>query len=142
VGKIRPLTSGDVDRWYERLRVDPLAWVIEADGKAVGHCRLHSLDHENRAARYAIGIFNREYWGRGLGTQTTRLVLAHAFTDMKLHRVDLRVLSYNARAIACFTKCGFVEEGRERDSVLVAGKWHTDVRMSILAREYRSGLPT
>ena len=31
-----------------------------------------------------------------------------------LHRVGLRVLAYNDRAIRCYKKCGFREEGRER----------------------------
>lgn len=135
---ISPLTPEEVERWYEILLSDPLSWIIEANGKCVGHCRLHSLDTDNRAARYAIGIFNRDYWGKGYGTEATRLVLKYAFEELKLHRVDLRVLSYNERAIAAFGKCGFVEEGHERDSALVAGEWHTDVRMSILEHEYRT----
>lgn len=133
-----PLTPEEVGRWYERLHSDPLSWAIEADARCIGHCRLHSLDKDNRSARYAIGIFYRDYWGKGYGTEATRLVLRHAFEQLKIHRVDLRVLSYNERAIAAFRKCGFVEEGRERDSVLVAGEWHTDVRMSILEHEYRA----
>lgn len=133
-----PLTLEGVTRWYERLERDPLAWVIEVDGKAVGHCRLNSFDEDNRSARYAIGIFDPTRWGKGFGTEATRLVLRHAFEDLQLHRVDLRVLSYNRRAIASFKKCGFVEEGRERDSAPVAGEWHTDVRMSILEHDYAS----
>lgn len=55
---------------------------------------------------------------------------------MKLHRVDLRVLSYNRRAIACYRRCGFVEEGVERESAYVSGAWYDDLMMSVLEHEY------
>lgn len=58
--------------------------------------------------------------------------------QLGLHRVDLRVLAYNHRAIACYEKCGFVREGVEREGALVAGEWHGDVMMSILEAEYRA----
>lgn len=98
----------------------------------------HSVDQGNRSARYAIGIFDPVYWNRGLGTEATRLVLWFAFEELKLHRVDLRVLAFNKRAIACYEKCGFVREGLMRESVLIGGEWQSDVLMSVLEHEYRS----
>jgi RimJ/RimL family protein N-acetyltransferase len=71
--------------------------------------------------------------GKGLGTEATRLVLRHAFNDLGLHRVGLRVLAYNHRAIRSYEKCGFVIEGREREAALVDGAWHDDVLMGALA---------
>jgi len=53
-----------------------------------------------------------------------------------LHRVDLRVLEYNKRAIACYQKCGFVMEGIEREGALIEDRWESDWIMSILDREY------
>jgi len=53
--------------------------------------------------------------GQGLGTEVTRVVLDFAFGPLALHRVGLRVLAYNRRAIGCYEKCGFQEEGRERE---------------------------
>jgi RimJ/RimL family protein N-acetyltransferase len=125
------------ENWFAELATDPNRWVIEAEGTCVGQARLHSLDQHNRRARFAIGLFAPELLGRGLGTEATRLVLRHAFETLRLHRVDLRVLQSNGRAIRCYEKCGFVREGLERDSVLVDGAWDSDVIMSILEDEYR-----
>jgi RimJ/RimL family protein N-acetyltransferase len=44
----------------------------------------------------------------------------------------VRVLTSNARAIACHRKCGFVEEGREREAVSVEGGWQDDLVMGLL----------
>lgn len=131
------LTMPEVVRWLARVGQEPPWWIIENEGYCVGEARLHSLDSENRRARYAIGIFSQAYWNRGLGTEATRLVLQYAFDMLRLHRVDLRVLAFNHRAIACYRKCGFVTEGIEREGAFINGQWQSDVMMSILEQEYR-----
>ena len=76
---IRPLTLEEVEAWHAEFCANPLSWVIEVDGRCIGNVLLHSLDEENRRARYAIGIFNRDYRDKGIGTEATRLVLRYAF---------------------------------------------------------------
>jgi len=132
-----PLTLDEVKSWYAQMCSEPLHWIIEVDQRCIGTARLHQLDPENRRARYAIGIFDPAMWGKGLGTEATRLVLGYAFDVLRLHRVDLRVLAFNQRAIACYEKCGFVQEGIEREGVFIGGEWQSDVLMSILEQEYR-----
>lgn len=68
------------------------------------------MNHQDKRARYAVGIYNPELLGKGLGTEVTMAVLRYAFEVLGLHRVDLRVLEYNKRAIACYQKCGFVHD--------------------------------
>jgi RimJ/RimL family protein N-acetyltransferase len=135
---LAPFTADDAERWYQAHLNEPYAWVAEFEGRCVGGARLHSLNAADRRARFAIDIFDPAVRNQGLGTEITRLVLRYAFEALALHRVDLRVLTYNHRAIACYEKCGFVREGVERESALVAGEWHSDAIMSILEHEYRA----
>ena len=139
--RARPMTAEGGVAFYRQLAADPLGWAIEHEGRCVGSARLHSLSREDRRARYAIGIFDRRYWNRGLGTEATRLVLRHAFDSLGLHRVDLRVLADNERAIRCYLRCGFAREGLERESALVGGAWRSDAMMSVLEDEYRRLAP-
>ncbi len=76
--------------------------------------------------------------GKGIGTQAIHLLLQHAFGELKLHRIGIRVLAYNTRAIRAYEKCGFVREGRERETAFVNGAWHDDIMMGLLATEYRT----
>ncbi|MNW10242.1 Spermidine N(1)-acetyltransferase [compost metagenome] len=62
--------------------------------------------------------------------------MAHAFGELGLHRVSLRVLAFNERAIASYRKSGFSIEGREREAALIDGAWHDDIMMGILAHEF------
>ena len=135
---LAPLTLEEVERWYIDTEEALYAWMLEFQGRCIGRARLHSLDEVNRRARYAIGICDPAAWGIGLGTEATRLVLAFAFDTLHLHRVDLRVLEFNHRAIACYLKRGFVQEGVEREGAWIGGEWQTDVMMSILENEYRA----
>lgn len=136
-----PFTDEDAERWYQSQLREPYAWVAEVDGRCIGGARLHSVNTTDRRARFAAGIFDAAMQGQGTGTEMTRLVLRFVFEALGLHRVELRVLDYNERAIAVYEKCGFVREGVERESALVAGEWQSDVVMSILEQEYRALAP-
>jgi [ribosomal protein S5]-alanine N-acetyltransferase len=135
-----PMTDGQAQEWYVEglAHHDEPWWLIEVDGQLVGHTFLHSPAVEDRRARFAIGLLSPEVQGRGIGRAATLLVLRHAFTTMGLHRVDLRVLEFNTGAIACYRSCGFVEEGRERESCLLEGQWHDDVLMGVLEHEFHA----
>ncbi|MGG3806012.1 GNAT family N-acetyltransferase [Metabacillus fastidiosus] len=133
--RIGSKTLEKAQKFIQSIRGNELEWCVEYEGKMIGQARLTVNDGDNRA-RYAIGIFDPSVWGKGLGTEITQLVLHYAFEELNLHRVDLRVLEYNKRAIKCYEKCGFVKEGVEREGALIEGKYETDVFMSILDREY------
>lgn len=124
------------NRWLEWLRGHPFSKAILSDGDPVGHVRLHNLETSDQRASLAIGLFAKAHLGRGIGRAAVRLTLDHAFGKMGLHRVDLRVLSYNTRAIRCYASCGFVHEGIEREAAYVDGEWHDDWIMGILAHEH------
>ncbi|MCD1260238.1 GNAT family N-acetyltransferase [Paenibacillus athensensis] len=134
---MKPRTLEMAQSYIERIRGNKLNWCVEYEGRSIGEARL-TVNEEDRRARYAVGIFDASCWNQGLGTEITRLVLAYAFEELRLHRVDLRVLEYNTRAIRCYEKCGFVIEGREREGALIEGRFETDVIMSILEQEYRA----
>jgi ribosomal-protein-alanine N-acetyltransferase len=126
-----PLTAAEVDRWYDGLVAEPYSWIVEFEGHCIGVARLHQVDRATRSARYAVGLFRSEHRGRGLGQEVTSLVLDHAFGPLGLARVELRVLDFNDRAIACYRRCGFVEVARE--AVQLCDTHAADVVMEIRA---------
>ncbi len=132
------MTGDHAERWFEKTVNHPNAWVIEEDGKLAGEIRLDNLNEHDRRARLVIGLFNERHLGRGIGRQAIDLVLQQAFGPLGLHRVDLRVLSFNIRAIRCYEACGFRLEGIERESALVGGEWHDDWIMAILEQDFRA----
>ncbi len=134
----RALTPEAAEAWVEAQMAAPLAWIIEVDGRLLGAVRLHSLNHADHNGQLAVGILDPDKLDQGLGTEAMRLLLAHAFGALALHRLSLRVLAFNARAIASYHKLGFVQEGRARQAALIAGVWHDDLIMGLLATEFVS----
>jgi RimJ/RimL family protein N-acetyltransferase len=132
------MTRDRAERWLKDNQNHPNAWIIEEDGKLVGGVGLNNLNEADRRARLAIGLFNERHLGRGMGRKAIDLVLQQAFGPLGLHRVDLRVLSFNIRAIRCYEACGFRLEGIERESALVGGEWHDDWIMAILEQDFRA----
>jgi len=134
----REMTEGEAKTWFEHLteKATNTFWMIQTEDELAGVTFLHSLDAQSRKARFAIGLFAPGLIGQGLGSEATQLVLDHAFNDLELHRIDLRVLAFNKQAIASYQKCGFQIEGRERDSCWLDGHWHDDLIMAILKPDY------
>lgn len=65
-----------------------------------------------------------------------KLILDFGFLEMNLHRIYLRVFSFNSRAIKLYEKLGFQQEGKSRESIFRNGKWHDIIHMSIMQNEY------
>lgn len=139
-GTLSDMTREQASNWYRRLADHPCGWVIEVDGAFAGEARLDNINRQDQRARMAIGLFSDRSLGRGIGRAAVRLVLDQAFGEMGLHRVDLRVLSFNERAIRCYRACGFRHEGTERESAYVDGLRHDDWIMGILRPEYEASL--
>jgi [ribosomal protein S5]-alanine N-acetyltransferase len=131
------LTEAAAQRWLDGLIAHPDAWAIDYEGRLIGEARLDALDRHDARAQLAIALYDPAKLGIGLGREAIRLVARHAFERLRLHRIGLRVVAYNLRAIRCYLACGFIVEGREREAALVAGERHDDVIMGLLAREFR-----
>ena len=125
--------------WYSTRgeqddRLD-LAIVDRETGDCVGEAVLNEWEPENASCNFRILIGPRGR-DRGLGTEATRLVLAHAFETIGLHRVSLEVYAFNPRAQRAYEKVGFVTEGVRRDALRFDGEWVDSVLMSVLAPEW------
>jgi len=56
--------------------------------------------------------------------------------ELGLHRIELEVLAFNARAIRCYLACGFRSEGIRREAELYPHGWQDLIVMGLLRTEY------
>lgn len=137
-----PLSEAQEERWFESLpeRSADHIFGIEANTdegwRLIGNCGLHRIDWKNRNATFGIVIGEKEFWGRGFGTEATRTLLRFAFHELNLHRVSLDVYDFNARAIRSYEKAGFRLEGTKREALFRDGRYHDVHLMSILSHEF------
>lgn len=130
-------------RWYATRadhadRLD-LSIIDRASGRWAGEVVLNNLDTVNRSCGFRIMLGSAEFRDRGLGTEASRLALAHAFEVVGVHRVELQVYAFNARAKHVYDKLGFRYEGTRRQVLRWHGQWIDSHVMAILASEWRAG---
>ncbi len=99
----------------------------------IGSVNLHAFDREDRRATLGIMIGDKSCWSRGFGTDAILTMLRYGFEELNLNRVDLTCDERNARGIACYRKCGFVEEGRLRQHRFAKGRYWDTVVMATFA---------
>lgn len=102
----------------------------------IGQLDLLKIDWPNRNALIGITIGTKDNLGKGYGTESIQLLQDFAFNKLNLHKLELEVREFNYRAIACYKKCGFIEEGRIRESFFVDGKYTDTILMGVLKREW------
>jgi RimJ/RimL family protein N-acetyltransferase len=136
-----PMRPEEIERFFSARVVGPdaLAMAVHerSTGRLIGTCAFSQLDGDNGSALYHITIGESDAWGRGYGTEATRLMVDHAFGQLGLHRIALFVFEFNERAIRAYKRCGFVVEGRSRESIWRDGRWWDELAMSILESDWR-----
>jgi len=126
---MRPFPLEYEEAWYQR--------VIQSDRdltftiydrqtlRPIGNAGLHQIDYQSRTADFGMAIGEKDFWGRGYGTESTGLVLDYGFGTLGLHNILLQVFSGNSAAIRAYEKAGFRRIGERREARRVNGEiWH------------------
>ena len=145
-GTQRTASLEELQHWYATRaghtdRLD-LSIIDRASGRWAGEVVLNDLDEANRSCGFRILLGSAEFRGRGLGTEASRLTLAHAFEVVGVHRVELQVYAFNPRARHVYDKLGFRYEGTRRQALCWDGHWIDSHVMAMLASEWQAGRDT
>jgi RimJ/RimL family protein N-acetyltransferase len=142
LGRRTPMSRTTEREWllgqYKDDRNLALAIVLKDGDRHVGNTGLHAIAPVDRSAEFGLMIGEKDVWGEGYGPEAGRLILDHGFRQLGLHRICLRVFSFNERAQRVYAKLGFVREGALRESYFRAGAFHDTLVMSILQEEWRT----
>lgn len=139
--QLRPMTWEAEEAWYAAAAIgsDVQFQIYErATMRPIGTSGLHDINHQHATATCGILIGEKDCWGKGYGTETARLLLDYGFTALGLHNIMLQVYAYNERGIRAYTRAGYKEVGRRRQSLRRAGQAHDIILMDCLATEFES----
>jgi RimJ/RimL family protein N-acetyltransferase len=141
----RPLTPEAIEAEYERYSKsgpERASFVIyeRSTWRPIGGIGLRDINYARRTAELGMGIGEPACWGKGYGTEATRLVLDYAFSVLGLHNVVLRVFSYNQRAIRAYRRAGFKEIGHRRQSHRIGARLFDELLMDCLATEFEGSV--
>ena len=139
---VRIVSEKQLKVWLEKrdedgFKPDSYSFSVRtlAEDKLIGFFGLW-LNLAHNEAWIGIGIGNREFWGKGYGTDMMKLAVQYAFIELNVHRVSLGLMDYNPRALRSYEKAGFRLEGRTRGDVQREGMRHDSLWMGILREEW------
>lgn len=136
-----PNYDEDMHTYYERAIKSRENLILAICDKAtdlhIGNVSLQSIDPINRSAEFAIVIGDKNYWGKGVGTEVMRLIVSHGFHELNLNRIELGTFDDNIGMQKLATKSGFKEEGRSRQAVWKEGRWKDILHFGLLRDEWK-----
>jgi RimJ/RimL family protein N-acetyltransferase len=104
------------------------------DNKKIGSVYLQNIDKDKKEAEYGVLIGEKEYTGKGLGTESANLIIQYGFEQLGLEKIYLRVLKENLPARRAYEKVGFRNEDR-KETILIDTNETDVVFMSITRNE-------
>lgn len=110
--------------------------ILDSGGKIVGESVINEIDWDRRCGNFRIGLFHQTERGKGIGTWATEVTCDFAFAELKLHRLELDVYSFNPRAEKAYLRAGFKREGVLRDAVMDGDQYADDILMAMLESEW------
>jgi [ribosomal protein S5]-alanine N-acetyltransferase len=119
-------------RRIDRIGVDVWRWAIESDGRMVGMIALADVVRDPLQLGNVGYFVSREYNGRGLATRAVADVVAFAFGEAGLHRLEAGTLPENNASQRVLEKNGFVRFGLARKLLQIDGEWRDHVLFELV----------
>lgn len=104
----------------------------------LGNIALENIHSVNQSAEFAVVIGEKKAWGKGIGTEAARLIVAHGFNDLNLHRIWMGTLADNIGMQRIALALGFQEEGRSREEEYKDGRFNDVIRYGLLRHEFEA----
>jgi RimJ/RimL family protein N-acetyltransferase len=134
----RDFVAGAVRAWSESpQRRFPQVARLGRDVVGMGELHIRSAVQRQGEISY---IVHPRVWGRGIGTEIGRQLLAHGFGELGLHRIHATCDPRNLGSARVLAKLGMRLEGRLRHTALIRDGWRDSLVHSVLEDEWRSAV--
>jgi ribosomal-protein-alanine N-acetyltransferase len=117
-----------------------LPFVVTYDGELVGQLTIGSVQYGSlRGASIGYWV-GEEFAGRGIIPTAVALATDHAFTTLRLHRVEISMRPENTPSRRVTEKLGFRFEGERPKFLHIDGQWRDHLVYVLLADEVPGGV--
>ena len=134
----KPFHSNEKDRFIDFCQVLTLPNLKKGESmvfnitntindKPVGYVSIKGVNRVEGRAEVGIAIMDREYRGKGYGTEALRQAVDYAFNRLGLTLLGLTVFPSNQIAIKAYQKVGFQKTELLKNSWLLPSGEHADM---------------
>ena len=116
---------------------DLFQWGVERelDNELIGTALLAGVDFVHGRAELRL-LLKSKHWGQGYGREAATVLLAHAFGELGLRRLEAETPPANATSLKALEALGFKREGYLRQRWLVRGETQDSVMLGLLAADF------
>jgi len=114
-------------------------WGIEhgTPARVIGTCTLLNVSTAGQRAEIGFALAHA-FWGQGLAHDAVATVMAFAFTELDVHRLEADADPRNERSLHLLERLGFRREGILRERYLVSGERQDALMLGLLRREWEA----
>ena len=109
---------------------------LNENNRLIGLVGLKDINYINQNAEFYIIIGDRSAWGKGYGTEATKLMIRYGFLELNLNRIQTQSMEDNIGGWSADEKAGFKYEATLREVILRFGKYNNVRVYSLLKSEY------
>jgi RimJ/RimL family protein N-acetyltransferase len=134
-----PQTEKQEEEWVGKIGSNnsDIVLVIETkDGKPIGLMGMHKINWVYRTTTTGAIIGEKDYWGKGYGTDAKMQVLNYCFNTLNIHKVCSSVIAYNERSLKYSLHCGYKIEGCRRKQIFKNGEYWDEIDLGIFKEEW------
>jgi RimJ/RimL family protein N-acetyltransferase len=113
-----------------------LGAALRADDRLIGSTGIETIDFDNRSGQFGIAIGDKAEWGKGFGTEVTRLMTGYGFERLNLNRLWLHVYDTNPGAARVYERVGYRREGVLRQARWQSTRYVDTIVMGMLREEW------
>lgn len=143
-----PVTQKMEELWYESALNDQsgtrVIFAIEEleNNILIGFIHLSQIDWISRRSDFGIVIGEKDFWGKGMATDSMKIIFKYAFECLNLRKICLEVVAFNNNAIRLYQKFGFEKEGRLKEHVYLENNYYDIVLMGLFNTKFREKYKT
>lgn len=136
-----PVSQLATEAWLRKIATDDkrkdFMICLRETNEPIGFCGIKNIDLINQKAESYLAIGDHNYWGKGLGYETKKVLLDYSFDHLNLNKVYSYHQADNAAMIKINLKLGARQEGLLREDMRVNGEMKDMVIISVLQKDYR-----
>lgn len=136
-----PTNADEQAKWFESLSINSpnQRFSIESEEGLIGTATLVEINWKDRNATQGLIMGSADVRGKGYGTDTVMALMRYAFDELNLHRLTTTIIEYNEASLNLhIKKCGWQEEGRQKDWYFRKGRYWERVIIGISREDYKN----
>lgn len=104
--------------------------------RLIGHAGLYDINSTARKSEFRILIGEKDFWGKGYGTEITELITYYGFDRLNLNRIYLGYTAENKGAAKAYEKAGYTYEGTLKGDIYRNSQYYDSIKMAVLRKDY------